>query len=119
MVSTPWILVLYLPLIYLFYKLQRYYNLSSSELKRMEGISRSPVVTKVSEAMNGLSTIRAFNMGDKFLESQRRALDHHISFTHTLSVSNRWFHLRLDWVSSILIIGTSSTSSSLTIEMVV
>ncbi|CAK5107003.1 unnamed protein product, partial [Aphanomyces euteiches] len=107
MISTPWILVVYLPLVYLFYKLQRYFNLSSSELKRMEGISRSPVVTKVSETINGLSTIRAFNMGDKFLESQRRSLDHHISFTHTLSVSNRWFQMRLDLVSSILIIGVA------------
>ncbi|CAK4690823.1 unnamed protein product, partial [Aphanomyces euteiches] len=107
MISTPWILVLYLPLVYLFCKLQRYFNLSSSELKRMEGISRSPVVTKVSEAINGLSTIRAFNMGDKFLESQRRALDHHISFTHTLSVSNQWFQLRRDWIASILIVGVA------------
>ncbi|CAK5236160.1 unnamed protein product, partial [Aphanomyces euteiches] len=107
MISTPWILVVYLPLVYLFYKLQRYFNLSSSELKCMEGISRSPVVTKVSETINGLSTIRAFNMGDKFLESQRRSLDHHISFTHTLSVSNRWFQMRLDLVSSILIIGVA------------
>ncbi|KAH9147061.1 hypothetical protein AeRB84_009234, partial [Aphanomyces euteiches] len=73
----------------------------------MEGISRSPVVTKVSEAINGLSTIRAFNMGDKFLESRRRALDHPISFTHTLSVANQWFQLRRDWIASILIVGVA------------
>ncbi|CAK4128709.1 unnamed protein product [Aphanomyces euteiches] len=107
MISTPWILVVYLPLVYLFYKLQRYFNLSSSELKCMEGISRSPVVTKVCEAINGLSTIRAFNMGDKFLESRRRVLDHHISFTHTLSVANQWFQLRRDWIASILIVGVA------------
>ncbi|CAK4559305.1 unnamed protein product, partial [Aphanomyces euteiches] len=113
MISTPWILVVYLPLVYLFYKLQRYFNLSSSELKCMEGISRSPVVTKVCEAINGLSTIRAFNMGDKFLESRRRVLDHHISFTHTLSVANQWFQLRRDWIASILIVGTFSLSCRL------
>ncbi|CAK4306338.1 unnamed protein product, partial [Aphanomyces euteiches] len=73
----------------------------------MEGISRSPVVTKVCEAINGLSTIRAFNMGDKFLESRRRVLDHHISFTHTLSVANQWFQLRRDWIASILIVGVA------------
>ncbi|CAK4124667.1 unnamed protein product, partial [Aphanomyces euteiches] len=43
-------------------------------------------------------------MGDKFLESRRRVLDHHISFTHTLSVANQWFQLRRDWIASILIV---------------
>ncbi|KAF0693441.1 Aste57867_15605 [Aphanomyces stellatus] len=107
MITTPYILVLYVPMVILFYRLQRYYNLSSSELKRMESISRSPVVTTVSEAINGLSTIRAFKITDRFLLKQRQALDRHVSFTFAFSVSNRWFQLRLDWVSTVLIVGVA------------
>ncbi|ETV90240.1 hypothetical protein H310_14932 [Aphanomyces invadans] len=110
MVTTPWILVLYLPLVGLFFRLQRFYNASSSELKRMEGTSRSPVVTKVSEAIHGLSTIRAFSRTGRFLQNQRAALDRHIRFTFTLSMSNRWFQLRLDWVASLVIVGVAFVS---------
>ncbi|RHY26039.1 hypothetical protein DYB32_007990 [Aphanomyces invadans] len=103
--STPWILIAYVPIAFLFKWLQQYYNVSSAELKRMDGIARSPVVTLVGEAINGLSTIRAFNMTGQISDKQRKALDHYISFSFAYTCSGRWFQLRLDWVSSFVITG--------------
>ncbi|KAF0685505.1 hypothetical protein As57867_022550, partial [Aphanomyces stellatus] len=103
MASTPWILIAYVPITYLFRLLQKYYNVSSAELKRMDGIARSPVVTLVGEAINGLSTIRAFKMANQISTKQRVALDRYISFSFAYTCSGRWFQLRLDWVSSFVI----------------
>ncbi|RQM29978.1 hypothetical protein B5M09_010142 [Aphanomyces astaci] len=79
--STPWILIAYVPIAWVFKWLQQYYNVSSAELKRMDGIARSPVVTLVGEAISGLSTIRAFKMTAQFSHKQRIALDRYLSFS--------------------------------------
>ncbi|OQR86839.1 canalicular multispecific organic anion transporter, partial [Achlya hypogyna] len=105
--STPWILVLYAPLFFLFYKIQQYYNKTSGELKRLESISRTPVVTLVSETLGGLSTIRAFGVTNTFLHKQRAALDHYVSFSFLYNCSARWFQMRLDWLSSSIIAGVA------------
>ncbi|EQC35361.1 hypothetical protein SDRG_07073 [Saprolegnia diclina VS20] len=106
-ISTPWILVVYAPLAFLFYKVQQYYNKTSGELKRLESISRTPVVTLVSETLSGLSTIRAFNMTQTFLTNQRAALDHYVSFSFLYNCSARWFQMRLDWLSAAIIAGVA------------
>ncbi|KDO23428.1 hypothetical protein SPRG_11521 [Saprolegnia parasitica CBS 223.65] len=107
MVATPWILVVYAPLAYLFYKIQQYYNKSAGELKRMDGIARSPVVTLVQETVSGLSTIRAFSMADAFLHKQRDAVDNYVSFSFAYMCAGRWFQMRLDWLSSAIIAGVA------------
>ncbi|CAK4132204.1 unnamed protein product [Aphanomyces euteiches] len=105
--STPYILIVYVPIAFLFKWLQNYYNVSSAELKRMESISRSPVVTLVGEAINGLSTIRAFKMTNQISTKQRSALNNYISFTFAYTCSGRWFQLRLDWASSFVVIAVA------------
>ncbi|EQC38124.1 hypothetical protein SDRG_04554 [Saprolegnia diclina VS20] len=105
--STPYILIAYVPIFLLFFKLQQYYNKSSSELKRLESISRSPVVTLVAEALSGPSTIRAFGKTDLFLTKQRDAIDHYMGLSFLYNCSARWFHMRLDWLSAGILAGVA------------
>lgn len=51
-------------LIALFMKM--YYQRSARELKRLDSITRSPVVEHLSATLQGLSTIRAYNMSESF-----------------------------------------------------
>ncbi|KDO21874.1 hypothetical protein SPRG_12376 [Saprolegnia parasitica CBS 223.65] len=105
--STPFILIAYIPIFYLFFKLQQFYNKSSSELKRLESISRSPVVTLVAEALSGLSTIRAFDKTDHVLAKQRDAIDHYMGLSFLYKCSARWFQMRLDWLSAGILAGVA------------
>ncbi|KAF0709173.1 hypothetical protein As57867_006048, partial [Aphanomyces stellatus] len=107
MLSTPWILVVYVPLTYLFYKLQGFYNQSSSQLKRMDSIARSPVVSLVTESIQGLSTIRAFDKSGCFVTTQRRLVDDYMRVSFAYNCGGRWFQLRLDWVSSAILTGVA------------
>ncbi|KAH9176235.1 hypothetical protein AeNC1_017598, partial [Aphanomyces euteiches] len=42
--TSPYILIVYVPLVWLFQKIQVFYNRTSGELKRLESISRTPVI---------------------------------------------------------------------------
>ncbi|KDO29297.1 hypothetical protein SPRG_05834 [Saprolegnia parasitica CBS 223.65] len=108
--TSPFILILYLPLIYLFYKIQVYYNVSSGDLKRMDSTTRSPVVNLISETINGLSTIRAFRMSSVFAAKSRAALDYNQRFFLIYRVATRWLQMRLDWLSAAIIAGVAFLS---------
>ncbi|KDO19675.1 hypothetical protein SPRG_14755 [Saprolegnia parasitica CBS 223.65] len=105
--TSPFILILYLPLVYLFYKIQVYYNKTSAELKRMDSTTRSPVLNVIAETINGLSTIRAFGMTTAFAAKGRAALDYNQRFFLVYQVGTRWLQMRLDWLSAAIIAGVA------------
>ena len=59
-VVTVYFLIIGLPVLVIFYLIQRYFRTSSREIQRLESISRSPVFAHFSEVLGGLSTIRAY-----------------------------------------------------------
>ncbi|CAK4671146.1 unnamed protein product [Aphanomyces euteiches] len=105
--TSPYMLVLYVPLLFLFHKIQVYFGRSSAELKRMASISRTPVVNSIAEIINGLSTIRAFGMTANFQQKARSAVDHAQSFAMIQFMSSRWLQMRLDWLSAIVVTGVA------------
>ncbi|EEY56567.1 ATP-binding Cassette (ABC) Superfamily [Phytophthora infestans T30-4] len=48
------------------------YWIALTEIKRLEGVTRTPVYNLFSETLSGLATIRAFCMRDNFIELNRR-----------------------------------------------
>ncbi|ETV64096.1 hypothetical protein H257_18968 [Aphanomyces astaci] len=105
--TSPFILLVYVPLVYLFHKVQVFFLLTSSELKRLESISRTPVINLISETIDGLSTIRAFGMTDEFAAKGRTILDHNQSYFMIYRISSRWMQMRLDWLSAGILAGVS------------
>ncbi|CAK4290378.1 unnamed protein product [Aphanomyces euteiches] len=103
--TSPYILIVYVPL-----RIQAFYSSTSSELKRMETITRTPVINIISETINGLSTIRAFDMTRSFATKSREVLDHNLSFFMIYRVSSRWLQMRLDWLSAFILAGVSFLS---------
>ncbi|CAK4629763.1 unnamed protein product [Aphanomyces euteiches] len=103
-VSSPFILIIYVPMLYLFYKVQAFFNASSGDLKRLESVSRTPVVNLISETNSGLSTIRAFDMTDYLM---------------IYRIASRWLQMRLDWLSAVIIAGVAfigvATKSSISV----
>ncbi|KAF0684269.1 Aste57867_23733 [Aphanomyces stellatus] len=106
-VTSPFILLVYAPIAYLFVVVETYYNTSAAELKRLESISRSPVVNLISETASGLATIRAFGMTTVFATRSRDILDHSQSFFMLYRIASRWMQMRLDWLSSLIIAGVA------------
>lgn len=72
-------------------------------MKRLDSITRSPVYAQFGEALNGLSTIRAFKAYDRMAKINGKSMDNNIRFTLANTSSNRWLTIRLETLGGIMI----------------
>ncbi|KAB1222717.1 ABC transporter C family member 2 [Morella rubra] len=92
-----------MPLLILFYAAYLYYQSTSREVKRLDSITRSPVYAQFGEALNGLSTIRAYKAYDRMANINGRFMDNNIRFTLVNISSNRWLTIRLETLGGLMI----------------
>ena len=71
-VLIPWIILPAFPLMVIFALIGRYYLNPSRDLRRLEGINRSPVLSHLSNSLEGLVTIRTYNKESGFMEALYR-----------------------------------------------
>ena len=67
-----WVILPAIPLMVIFTLIVRYYLKSSRDLRRLEGINRSPVLSHFNDTLEGLVTIRVYQKEDEFLEALYR-----------------------------------------------
>ncbi|KAL8248288.1 hypothetical protein R6Q59_005156 [Mikania micrantha] len=92
-----------LPLLLLFYAAYLYYQSTAREVKRMDSITRSPVYAQFGEALNGLSTIRAYKAYDRMAKINGNSMDNNIRFSLVNMSANRWLAIRLETVGGLMI----------------
>ncbi|GLT68247.1 hypothetical protein SLA2020_404970 [Shorea laevis] len=92
-----------MPLLVLFYAAYLYYQSTSREVKRLDSISRSPVYAQFGEALNGLSTIRAYKAYDRMADINGKSVDNNIRFTLVNMSANRWLGIRLETLGGLMI----------------
>ncbi|KAJ4837827.1 Canalicular multispecific organic anion transporter 1 [Turnera subulata] len=92
-----------MPLLILFYAAYLYYQATSREVKRLDSITRSPVYAQFGEALNGLSSIRAYKAYDRMAIISGKFMDNNIRFTLVNISSNRWLTIRLETLGGIMI----------------
>ncbi|KAL4562252.1 hypothetical protein LXL04_034450 [Taraxacum kok-saghyz] len=92
-----------MPLLLLFYTAYLYYQSTSREVKRLDSITRSPVYAQFGEALNGLSSIRAYKAYDRMATINGKSMDNNIRFTLINFSSNRWLTIRLETLGGIMI----------------
>ncbi len=69
--------------------MQRFYVATSRQLKRIESVKRSPIYAHFSETISGVSTIRAYNRVDSFVEKADVLVDGNNMAYYPNIVSNR------------------------------
>ena len=69
------------------------------KIKILFSLARSPLYTHVSATLNGITTIRAFNMEDKMLSEFNACLDYQVGAYLTYLYGTRWFGFRLDFTA--------------------
>ena len=86
-----------------FLKVRRTFVTSSRELKRLEGLARSPIFAMVNENISGISTIRA-NGCHKYIQEKFFDIHdaHSRAFWGFLSAS-RWIGFRMDSLMFVLV----------------
>ncbi|EFA03657.2 probable multidrug resistance-associated protein lethal(2)03659 [Tribolium castaneum] len=93
---NPWIIIPTVIIFAVFYMFKVIFLATSRNLKRMEGTTRSPVFSHLSQSLQGLSTIRAFNAQETLRLEFDNHQDLHSSTYHMFIATSRTFAFWLD-----------------------
>ncbi|CAF4776085.1 unnamed protein product [Rotaria sp. Silwood1] len=116
-ITNPWVLLVLIPLVPTVVWLRRFYMRSSRQLKRLESVTRSPIYALFSSSLDGLTSIRAFNVQDDFLNIFMERIDTNSRAYFMLFAATRWFGLRLDLITSLLSLVTAILAVALRHQM--
>merc|ERR1719376_296561 len=100
---NPLVIIPILPIVVCFTILRQYYVRRSRDIKRLEGNNRSPIFSHLSNTLEGLTTVRAFNMQENFENKFHQMQDLHSASWFLFMTSSRWFGQRLDSLCVIFI----------------
>lgn len=112
-VTTPTYLVLVPYLLYYSVKTRVLFGSSARELKRLDGITRGPVLTHTMETMQGLVPIRAIGIEKYFWKDFLELLDCNCRYLFHLGMLTPWMILRLNLVANIFILGVCLSTAGL------
>jgi ABC-type multidrug transport system fused ATPase/permease subunit len=87
----------------IYYYLQKFFRKTSLELKRIDSITRSPVIAQISETVSGLTTIRTFSAIQRFLKKNSDYLDINNKAQYARVIAQPWIQLRLEVLNSFLV----------------
>lgn len=108
-IIAPYILILIALIIPVYFWMRAVYIVSSREIKRLEGTSRSPVLALFSSSISGggLTVLRAYAMQRPFQQAFHSLVDANSKVLNGFFYTSRWLGYRLDLMSVVLTLGTA------------
>ncbi|XP_046361919.2 multidrug resistance-associated protein 1-like [Haliotis rufescens] len=105
--TTPIFLVVVVPLVVLYYFIQRFYVTTSRQLKRLESKARSPIYSHFGETLSGASVIRSFQAQSRFIKESEDRVDTNQRFSFYAFGALRWQGVRLEIIGNIIVLAAS------------
>ncbi|XP_061939322.1 ATP-binding cassette sub-family C member 5 isoform X6 [Apis cerana] len=109
----PWYCLPLIILAAIFFYISRIFRVAMRDFKRMENISRSPVLSFITTTIHGLNTIHAFQKEKAFINKFEELFDLNNLCLYLCQSIMRWSAVRLD----ILAIASSSITAFLVIAL--
>ncbi|RHY29167.1 hypothetical protein DYB32_005373, partial [Aphanomyces invadans] len=97
--TLPWTLLFCVPLAMALGRIYTCFSHTSPALSRLAAAHRGPFLALVTEAIQGLATIRAFGQMQLVELRGRQALDKAQSYLLVQFLASRWLQMRMDWLS--------------------
>lgn len=105
--STWQFIFFVVPMFFIYRYYQKYYLYTSRELKRLESVSKSPIYAHFQETLTGVSVIKAYDQAQRFSFLNQYKMDVNMSAYHPSVTANRWLAVRLEFLGSFIILGSS------------
>ncbi|XP_078324316.1 ATP-binding cassette sub-family C member 5-like [Crassostrea virginica] len=106
-VILPWIAIAVVPVSIFFYFFKFVSSVSVRQFKRLENITRSPLISHMCTSAQGLSTIVTFKQQINNIQSIRAYTDISTVTTFLTEMSMRWIGVRLDLASACITLTTA------------
>jgi ABC-type multidrug transport system fused ATPase/permease subunit len=81
------------------------YRRTSIQVQRLEAVSRAPIFTHFGETLEGLPTVRAYDMAYNFVVAIMNKVDYNATDFLTLRRMTQWFNMATNQVVNIIITG--------------
>lgn len=101
--SLPCLILVLLPLIPLYHRLQNHYRNTSREVKRLSSKSLSPLYSHFNETLQGLSSVRAFRAVARFKRENEDKLENNQKARFASFVIQNWLGLRLQLIGIVVV----------------
>lgn len=109
-IVNPIVLVAMCAVALVYFVIIKLYLRASQDLKRLEGIRRSPVFSHVSSCLSGLATIRSRNLQHTMIEEFDKLQDLHSAAYHLTLSSNTALGLWLDTANVCILLNSVTFS---------
>ncbi|KAJ6635067.1 Multidrug resistance-associated protein 1, partial [Pseudolycoriella hygida] len=105
--STPWFLVVVVPITASYYFIQVFFVATLRQLKRLQSITLSPIYNNFRETINGQSSIRAYGEVNRFVNENYRRVDHNQAMLYPGTIANGWLIVRLESLGAVVVLFAS------------
>jgi len=107
LIVVPYVVLVLLPVLWLYYRLQLDYRRAAREAKRMESIARSPRYAHFKEMVTGLDVIHGFAREAFMVQGFVQILADYQRAFYCSVMLNRWFSIRVPLISGSVGLATS------------
>jgi ATP-binding cassette subfamily C (CFTR/MRP) protein 1 len=106
-IATPLFVLIIVPLGYAYYYISQFYLVTSRELKRLDSMARSPMLSHFSETLQGVTTIRGYQDQPRFIKENEMRIDAANQAYFPAVTSNRWLAIRLEMLGNLMIFASA------------
>lgn len=104
---VPWFLVPAAIISYLYYQYTLLYLRAGRSVRRLEATLRSPIYSGFAEVLDGVVSVRAFGVEERFFKTLCEQVDKTQSASYYYWMMNRWLLLRFDFLGSLSVLFTT------------
>ncbi|CAK9068911.1 unnamed protein product [Durusdinium trenchii] len=98
----PLIFLIFVPILLAYHWIQKVYRKAGREIQRLASKARSPIYQGVDEAIVGVTTIRAYDKQQYFMDQNERRVSRSLRLDFTQMGCQKWLGFRLKALGSIV-----------------
>lgn len=102
-IITPYFLFAIIPILVVYYYLQKVFRCTSRQLQRLELSTKAPIISHFNQTIDGLTTIRAFKEQSTFTEQFFRLLDTNNLCFLMVNSANCCLGIFLDYLGGVIL----------------